>query len=469
MVLGVGFSAFALDSDYEQVNTDYEQSCADYEHQFIDYDKPSAWATDQVNMAIEKNLVPLSLQSAYTQAITRAEFASLVVTLYEKRIGEIAGRVTFSDTTDANVEKVAYIGVVLGVGYNMFGPDIKLTREQAAVMLARLADVLGRPFPLWGRGLHPSVYIADYDMISSWAIENVAQIYQAGIMTGVGDRNFAPTQPYTREQSIITILRMIDNVTNNATNKAPNNVVAFEKVEIYLAGQRINSARLAEMVTSGEIPANVTHLNLAVNIICNISPLSNLTNLVELNLWGNYVRDVSYLQNLTSLTKLNLWGNEFDDISMLGNLTNLTSLSVGDNLNFNGDLSVLRNFTELTMLGLGDTWQNRMDFSHIEALTNLESLQLWAASMLHDLSIIENHTNLTRLTIHASSVTDFSPLSNLTKLTFLDLQHNWINCISVIPFEYLVNLRELNLWKNEITQEQLGELRRALPNVQIRI
>ena len=165
-------------------------------------DQPSSWAVEQVNAAIAEKLVPQSLQSKYTQATTRAEFCALAVALYENVKGEITGRSTFTDTNDVNVQKAASIGVVTGVGDNKFDPDAQLTREQAAVMLARLADAVGKPLAA------SAPTFADNAQISSWATEQVGQIQAAGIMSGVGSNTFAPKDPYTREQSIITIMRL---------------------------------------------------------------------------------------------------------------------------------------------------------------------------------------------------------------------------------------------------------------------
>jgi len=170
---------------------------------------PSSWAEEQVGVAIAQNLVPPNLQSHYTQAITRAEFCALAVTLYEFLMGEISGRASFVDTNDVNVEKAAYIGIISGVGDNRFDPAGTLTREQAAVMLSRLAEALGSPLPA------QEVAFADNGSIASWAIDGVGRVQAAGIMGGVGDNRFAPQQSYTREQSIVTIMRMLDIVEVN--------------------------------------------------------------------------------------------------------------------------------------------------------------------------------------------------------------------------------------------------------------
>ena len=165
-------------------------------------DDPSPWAQAQVGFAIEMGLVPQTLQSNYKQATTRAEFCALAVTLYETFTGEeITDRLAFDDTNDVYVEKAAAVGIVLGVEPNKFAPNDDLTREQAAVMLVRVAFGLEKPFPKQAPPFNDSA------KISPWASEQVGQAYKSGIMDGVGNNTFAPKDPYTREQSILTIYR----------------------------------------------------------------------------------------------------------------------------------------------------------------------------------------------------------------------------------------------------------------------
>jgi len=167
-------------------------------------DSPSSWASDQVNKAITAGIVPAVLRSDYTKTITRAEFCALAVAMYERIKGEIPGRTKFNDTTDVNVEKMAAVGVVDGIGNNNFGPNGNLNREQAATILSRLASALGKPFQA-----QESTF-SDNSNISSWAIKAVGEVQAAGIMTGTGNNNFSPKAAYTREQSILTIFRLYD-------------------------------------------------------------------------------------------------------------------------------------------------------------------------------------------------------------------------------------------------------------------
>ena len=170
-----------------------------------DLSTASTWAHEHIIRAIELNLVPQNLQGAYAQATTRAEFAAFAVALYQSATSRtITGRMEFDDTTDPNVQMMGYLGVVTGVGGGNFNPNGELTREQAAVMIARLADVVGQPLPA------SAPTFADNADISAWAIDAVGQMQAANIMGGVGDNLFAPAGDYTREQSIITILRLFD-------------------------------------------------------------------------------------------------------------------------------------------------------------------------------------------------------------------------------------------------------------------
>lgn len=161
-----------------------------------------AWAAAQVNGAIAQGLVPQELQGGYNLVTTRAQFCALAVRLYESVKGEITGRETFTDTDDGNVQKMAALGVVSGVGGGAFDPDGPLTREQAATILARLSNAMGKPL---SGGSHPFT-----DGVASWADAAVGQVYQAGIMTGTGDATFSPQGEYTRMQSIVTLMRLYE-------------------------------------------------------------------------------------------------------------------------------------------------------------------------------------------------------------------------------------------------------------------
>lgn len=165
----------------------------------------SGWAADSVAGAVAKGLVPQDMQSDYTQPTTRAQFCALAVAFYEQATGKaITQRKTFSDTSDPNIEKMGGLGIVSGVGGDRFAPNGTLTREQAATMLARLAEAVGEPLP------EQMATFADRAQISSWAAAAVGQVQGVGVMGGVGDNRFDPSGLYSREQSMITLLRLYE-------------------------------------------------------------------------------------------------------------------------------------------------------------------------------------------------------------------------------------------------------------------
>ncbi len=189
-------SAFAF--TYTEIDT--EQA---FDSETLALEKISDWAEEAVTQAIALGLVPNQLQRGYRDAITRAEFCALAVTLYETATGEQAtGRSSFVDTTDVNIERAAYLGIVSGVGDNRFLPDAELNREQAAKILSNLSEVLGNSLS----SVKPT--FADNAQISGWALDAVGQVQSAGIMNGTGGNQFTPHGSYTREQSIITMLNL---------------------------------------------------------------------------------------------------------------------------------------------------------------------------------------------------------------------------------------------------------------------
>ena len=112
-------------------------------------EEATTWLAGWVEIALKHNLIPEALQSKYGKPLTRGEFTALVARLYEKITGEeIKERKTFADTKSADIEKVAGLGILSGVGNGKFNPDDMITREQAAVVIKRLLDKLDYKFYL---------------------------------------------------------------------------------------------------------------------------------------------------------------------------------------------------------------------------------------------------------------------------------------------------------------------------------
>lgn len=166
---------------------------------------PSEWSKSEVERAISLGLVPSSLQARYTEPMTRAEFCAVAVLVYEIASGNIINyRRAFRDTIDVNVQKMGGLGVISGIGDNLFAPDDKLTRQEAATILSRLMVELSVPLVTRSPGF------ADNAEIAGWAFTAVGQMQATGIMVGTGNNRFSPLLHYSIEQGIYTLLKVYD-------------------------------------------------------------------------------------------------------------------------------------------------------------------------------------------------------------------------------------------------------------------
>lgn len=169
------------------------------------------WAKDEISRAEAGELVPAPLAGKdLTGPITRAQFASVAVRLYEAMLGKAAqaGNVPFADIGGpdgiyyADICKAYSLELVNGTTSTTFEPDGFLTREAAATMLARVYGKLVGPIPAG------SLSFADSGEVSDWARDSVAFMAGKGIVKGVDSSHFAPKAEVTAEQAIILSLRM---------------------------------------------------------------------------------------------------------------------------------------------------------------------------------------------------------------------------------------------------------------------
>ena len=197
--------------------------------------QPSNWAQAAVQTAQEAGLVPEELNMAYDTAITRAEFCSLAASLYRiwdanEQLKDITpSSVSFTDCTDEDVLLCASVGVVNGVGDGRFAPASPIQRQEAASMLHRLAALRTDYFDSTKNKM-PHVFL-DGENIRAWARSDVYWAYNNGVMTGTGDNAFNPTGQYTREQSIVTMLRLYD--ASYAALPVPNTETLYYAIVDY--------------------------------------------------------------------------------------------------------------------------------------------------------------------------------------------------------------------------------------------
>jgi Leucine-rich repeat (LRR) protein len=132
---------------------------------------------------------------------------------------------------------------------------------------------------------------------------------------------------------------------------------------VTLGRSGLTDARLQEMVDNGEIPDDTFSIGLSNNNLTDISPLSELKDLVSVNIMNNEITSLSPLSELTELVAINAAGNQITDISALSGLENLMELHLQNN-NIS-DITVLMSMTSLTYVNL---YGNNLTAAQINAL-----------------------------------------------------------------------------------------------------
>lgn len=180
-----------------------------------------SWAYGEVVRAIEAGLIPMDLQNQYQANITRAEFAALAVELITTETGKTAEELVMEATgktmtdlvtaypfTDANSEDVLVanaLGIINGKGNGTFDPYGLLTRQDAAVMLTRTGQYLGKTET---GGI--AAAFTDRDAIAGYAQAAVDYVSALGVMNGTSADTFSPLGNYTRQQAYLTVCRLYE-------------------------------------------------------------------------------------------------------------------------------------------------------------------------------------------------------------------------------------------------------------------
>jgi Leucine-rich repeat (LRR) protein len=127
------------------------------------------------------------------------------------------------------------------------------------------------------------------------------------------------------------------------------------------------------------------------------------------------------------------------------------------------DFENLKYCTDLVALDFGHC----MKISDISFIANLPKLKYLIFSMcsVDDISVLADQTELEFLEIKNNQITDITPLRNCTKLRFLNCGINDLDEIDT--FLALPNLERLWINCTLLTDEQLEELRAAMPNTTI--
>lgn len=189
-----------------------------YDKRFVDL--AAHWSESAVRSLAAKHIVTGVDATHYepSRSITRAEFATILMRAVDWK-GEapaVAGTArSFKDVAAAQyyaepVAMASSLGILSGYD-GAFRPNDKITREEAAVALARAAKYFSLSN---GSGaIAGKTAFADQSDISAWATAAVEQASTQGLMQGDGKR-FNPKSPVVRAEAAAMIDRLLPVATN---------------------------------------------------------------------------------------------------------------------------------------------------------------------------------------------------------------------------------------------------------------
>ena len=169
----------------------------------------SAWAEGELALAHQHGLTFPAIMNQYGRPITREEFCTIAVKLYEQVSGLVAvpGSDPFEDTDNPEVLKAYALGIVQGISATQFAPYNNITRQEMCVMIYRALAAAGKDVSL----PPPSAFtFSDAGSIAPWAINEVRYCNYHGIMRGYTDNTIRPLLNTPREQAIVLVWRTFD-------------------------------------------------------------------------------------------------------------------------------------------------------------------------------------------------------------------------------------------------------------------
>ncbi|MBP1988532.1 DUF4838 domain-containing protein [Paenibacillus eucommiae] len=175
------------------------------------------WAKPVMGKWIDQGLIQGYGDNEYRpdRLATRAEFVVLMNQIF--RFTQSTEGQPFTDVqTNAwyaeDVSRIYAAGIVEGLGGGKFEPEAQISREDAAVIVARAFRIAFASEDNQGSA---GAGFTDYDQISSYALEAVAGLHAGGYIQGRENQKFVPKGKITRAE----IVQLIDNVMGTLINK----------------------------------------------------------------------------------------------------------------------------------------------------------------------------------------------------------------------------------------------------------
>ncbi len=195
----------------------------------------SGWAVETYKQASSAGLISYSVAAnKLTDSITREEFCTLSVNLYERLAGEAVAEpeiLPFDDSDSIEVAKAFTLGIVSGNEKGEFCPTNLITRQEMSKMLVNTLDLCGVNLTLSNNEKKRLSYYADFENVSPWAQECMAKAMKYGIINGTSETTIDPLGNATREQAIAASTRAYSSFSNSQISEKTPEIISPKQAE----------------------------------------------------------------------------------------------------------------------------------------------------------------------------------------------------------------------------------------------
>jgi len=174
-----------------------------------------SWAEDAIETLATLGIIQGTSETTFepSKNITRADFITLLVRMLKL---EGIGADTDFDSNFADVDEGMYyyepiaiarkLGIVQGVGSDIFNPTGQITREDLMVMVARALRIANK---ITSTGSYDDISnFSDASQVSDYAVESIAILVKEGIILGNPDNTINPKGNATRAETAVILYRI---------------------------------------------------------------------------------------------------------------------------------------------------------------------------------------------------------------------------------------------------------------------
>lgn len=175
------------------------------------------WAKSAVSaMAARKIILGVGPSKfAPGENISRADFAVMIARFFDldeavtNNFGDIGSNTYYYDA----IGNLKALGIVTGVGNNMYKPMDKITRQDMMVILHRTLKVLGRTGEITNQYTNAIAGYKDTSDVSSYASDSVTYMLNTGLIEG-NNKMISPKNNTLRSEVAVILGRVLNEILN---------------------------------------------------------------------------------------------------------------------------------------------------------------------------------------------------------------------------------------------------------------